>query len=343
IKSKLKKKEKEAVISQLKEARGLIVIGTHALVQGYVEINNLGVVIIDEQHRFGVNQRLALRKKGHSPHCLFMTATPIPRTFMLTCFGDLDKSIIDELPPGRIPPKTYFIRPKSFSRILSHLQSTLSEGQQIYVVYPLIEESEKLDLKSAMEGFEWFQNHFTDYKVGLIHGRLHPDEKSRIMTEFKDNKIQILVATTVIEVGIDVPNASLMIIQHVERFGLSQLHQLRGRIGRGKAAANCYLVGDPKTENANKRVHAMLETCDGFKLSEYDVLIRGPGDILGTRQSGLPDFAIADVMRDEKVLLSARKIAFKIVDEDQQLEQVPHQAMKQHLEKQVFFKTQQLN
>ena len=329
LKGGLKKKEKETLLNLFKQDEPCIIVGTHALIQDPVEIPNLGLAVIDEQHRFGVMQRLALKQKGIMPHCLFMTATPIPRTLLITSFGDLDKSIIHEMPPGRTPPKTYFFKDSSLASVYGFCRDELSKGHQIYIVFPLVEESEKLDLKSAMEGWDDLQkNVFPDYSVGLIHGRLTPQEKSEIMTKFKKKDCMILVATTVIEVGIDVPNATIMIIHHAERFGLSQLHQLRGRIGRGVGESRCFLIGDPKTTNAKQRVKAMLDTANGFKIAEYDLEIRGPGDMLGTRQSGLPDFNLAHLIRDEAILIQARKAAIELVEADPELKHPDHQAIK---------------
>ncbi len=331
LKSKMKKAEKQHTLECMQSEKPCIVVGTHALIQENVNLEACGVIIIDEQHRFGVMQRITLQKKGQSPHCLFMTATPIPRTFMLTCFGDLDKSIIDEMPPGRIPAKTLWVNEEQVPNVYQLCGKQLYNGDQLYIVYPLVEESEKLDLKSALDGFETIKKTFPEFKVGLLHGRMHPDEKQEVMEEFKKNQIQILVSTTVIEVGIDVPNASLIIIQDAERFGLSQLHQLRGRVGRGNQSSTCYLVSNSRSETAHKRLKAMLETSDGFKIAEYDVLIRGPGDVLGTKQAGLPSFNLADLIQDEKILITARKVAKKILAEDPTLMQPAHDSLKRQL------------
>lgn len=317
LKGKMTKKEKRLALAALTEQSPSVVVGTHALVQEAVDIPNVGLVIVDEQHRFGVMQRMILRQKGANPHCLFMTATPIPRSLMLTSFGDLDKTIIREMPPGRIPPKTYFFRENNMAKVYEFCRRELEKNRQIYIVYPLVEESEKLDLKSAVEGWEHIKNNiFPAHNVGLLHGRMSAAEKADIMDRFKTNNIRILVATTVIEVGIDVPNASLMIIRHAERFGLSQLHQLRGRIGRGGTESFCFLIADPKNPNAERRIKAMLDSSDGFQLAEEDLRIRGPGDILGTRQAGLPEFNMADLIKDEKILLTAKKAAQAVVRED---------------------------
>tara|TARA_A100001015_G_scaffold266202_1_gene315159 strand:- start:5610 stop:7682 length:2073 start_codon:yes stop_codon:yes gene_type:complete len=344
LKSKMRKKEKEMSLNLIQSSENVIVIGTHALIEDYVQIPNLGVVVIDEQHRFGVMQRSKLKNKGECPHCLYMTATPIPRSFMLTCFGDLDKSIIDEMPPGRIPPQSFLVKEEFLPNVYQSCYERLLEGEQIYIVYPLVEESEKIDLKSAEEGYENVSKVFPKQKVGLIHGRMHPDEKKTIMDQFKSNEIQILVSTTVIEVGVDVPNATIMIIRHAERFGLSQLHQLRGRIGRGKKASICYFISEAKTENAQKRLHSMCSTTDGFKIAEYDLMIRGPGDILGTRQSGLPDFKLANLIQDEKVLLKAKEEASNIIAKDPNLDAEEHKLLKEeYLKRQANFQLDSLN
>jgi ATP-dependent DNA helicase RecG len=327
LKGGMKKKEKQETLDKLSEETPCIIVGTHALIETNVTIPNLGLAIIDEQHRFGVIQRLKL-KKSQSPHCLFMTATPIPRTLLITSFGDLDKSIIDQMPPGRTPPKTYFFKEKSLPTLYTYFDDEIKKGFQVYVVFPLVEESEKIDLKSAIEGWEQLKSHFPNYEIGLVHGRMTPQEKSDIMKKFKEKTYQILVATTVIEVGIDVPNATIMMIHHAERFGLSQLHQLRGRIGRGAAESRCFLIGEPKTQNAKQRIKAMLDTTDGFKIAEYDLEIRGPGDMLGTRQSGLPEFNLGHLIRDEAILQQARKTAFAILESDPELTSPEHQHIK---------------
>ncbi len=330
LKGKMKVKEKREALTHI-QSKPCIVVGTHALIQDTVLFHELGLVVIDEQHKFGVMQRLKL-KKEISPHCLFMTATPIPRTFMLTAFGDLDKSIIDELPPGRLPAKTFFIKGDNAEKAYEKCRESLQLGRQLYVVFPLVEESEKLDLISAEEGFESIKDIYPDFKVGIIHGRLKSDEKTAVMAAFKKGETDILVATTVIEVGLDVPNATMMIIHHAERFGLSQLHQLRGRIGRGTQQSECFLIGVPKTDNGIKRIKAMVETTDGFKLAEYDLQIRGPGDMLGTRQAGLPDFHLGDIVRDEKILIIARHVATALLKEDPLLSDSKHAKIRTHLD-----------
>jgi ATP-dependent DNA helicase RecG len=320
LKSKMKKSDKELAMQTIQNNRATFIVGTHALIQEQVSFNNCGIVVIDEQHRFGVMQRALLQKKGNSPHCLFMTATPIPRSFMLTAYGDLDKSIIDELPPGRKPVKTETVTEEFLGQVYMACVRRLLNKEQLYVVYPLVEESEKLDLKSAIEGFETLCRVFSEFKVGLLHGKMHTKDKQEIMDAFKVGEIDILVSTTVIEVGVDVPNASMMIVQHADRFGLSQLHQLRGRVGRGGQQAICYLISDNKGEVAKQRLKAMTDTTDGFKIAEIDLMIRGPGDVLGTKQSGLPNFNISDLIKDEKILILARKIASELLKEDPDLQ-----------------------
>jgi len=341
LKGKLKTKEKNTIKEEIKKKVGCIVIGTHALLEETVSIPELGLMVVDEQHRFGVMQRMTLKNKAQSPHCLFTTATPIPRSFLLTCFGDLDKSIIDELPPGRTPAKTYYVTEKNIEAILVHCQKQLDQGRQLYVVYPLIEESEKLDLKSAQEGFLFFQKTYPNHRCALLHGRIPTEEKESIMSLFASGQIQVLVATTVIEVGVDVPNATMMIIFHAERFGLSQLHQLRGRIGRGTELSYCYLIGQAKTASAKQRLNAMLSTTDGFKLAEFDLAIRGPGEILGTRQSGLPEFKLADLSRDEDIARMARHFANSLFENNDLLTRYPF--LKQRLEQDNTLGLQPLN
>jgi len=333
LKGKQKASEKKKVLERLSSGDPLIVVGTHALIEDSVDIPNLGLVVIDEQHRFGVLQRQKLQQKASSPHCLFMTATPIPRSFMLTSFGDLDKSIIGELPPGRIPPKTHFVPESDQVQYRIFLKSQLDEGAQVYVVFPLVEESEKLDLTSAEQGFEEYKSLFPDTSIGLIHGKMKPQEKADVMASFKNNEFQLLIATTVIEVGVDVPNSTVMAIHHAERFGLSQLHQLRGRVGRGRKESHCFLIGDPKSENSKKRIQSMISTTDGFKLAEVDLQIRGPGDMLGTKQAGLPEFKLANLVQDEPILKLARTVAFRVIKDDPQLALPEHKGISDELQK----------
>jgi len=298
-----------------------IVVGTHALVQNDVEFKNLGLVIIDEQHRFGVMQRAKLMGKGINPDVLLMTATPIPRTLALTFYGDLDVSVIDELPSGRHPITTVWRRAQERAKIYSYIKDVVRRGEQVYIVYPLLEESEKIDLAAATQEYEKLSKDvFSDFNVGLIHGRMKPDEKEAVMNAFKSGDISILVSTTVIEVGVDVPNATVMLIEHAERFGLTQLHQLRGRVGRGPKKSYCILITSGKiTEDGMKRVKALTETNDGFKIAEIDLQLRGPGELYGTRQHGELGLRIADLVTDGEILNKAREAAFNLVMENPDL------------------------
>ncbi|MGB9716134.1 MAG: ATP-dependent DNA helicase RecG [Thermodesulfovibrionales bacterium] len=301
-----------------------IIVGTHALIQEGVIFKNLGLVVIDEQHRFGVMQRALLRKKGLNPDVLVMTATPIPRTLALTLYGDLDYSIIDEMPPNRVPVQTFLFSSKQKDAIYKKIREEINKGRQVYVVYPVIEESEKTDLRSAIMGKNAFEKLFPDLRVGLIHGRLKPEEREKIMTSFKSGEIDLLVCTTVIEVGVDVPNASLIIIIHAERFGLSQLHQLRGRVGRSSYASSCLLIAyEPYGDDARRRLNIMVKSNDGFRIAEEDLNIRGPGEFFGTKQSGMPDLRIANIVRDAPLLNIARKEAFTLIDKDPFLNNMP--------------------
>jgi len=292
-------------------------VGTHALLEEKVGFRKLGLVIVDEQHRFGVMQRAQLVKKGLRPDVLVMTATPIPRSLALTLYGELDRSVIDELPPGRTPIKTYYVPENKRVGTYQFMRERIQEGRQVFVICPLVSESEKIDLKAAMDEAARLQKEiFPEFKIGLLHGRLKGEEKDKIMRQFVAGKIHILVSTTVIEVGIDVTNATVMVIEHAERFGLSQLHQLRGRIGRGGEQSHCFLLAETKTPEAKTRIKAMLDSTDGFYIAEVDLQIRGPGDFCGTRQSGLPNFRVADIIRDEKTLKEARTAAFGLITED---------------------------
>jgi ATP-dependent DNA helicase RecG len=307
------------------------VVGTHALVQEGVRWKKLGLAVVDEQHRFGVAQRATLRGKGESPDVLVMTATPIPRTLALTLYGDLDVSVLDELPPGRRPVRTFARGENKRRAIYDFLHEQIAAGRQVYVVCPLVEESEAMDLRAATETAERLQRAFPDVRVGLLHGRMGAAEKDRVMREFKDGAIQMLVSTTVIEVGIDVPNASVMLIEHAERFGLSQLHQLRGRVGRGPWKSYCILLCDARSEDARRRVAAMTETNDGFRIAEVDLAVRGPGDFFGTRQSGLPELRVADLLRDAPVLEQARADAVALVQRDPRLLEPEHRELRRAL------------
>jgi len=292
-----------------------IVVGTHALIEQDVEFSKLGLVVVDEQHRFGVLQRYQLIRKGPQPDVLVMTATPIPRTLALTLYGDLDFSVIDELPPNRSPIVTRLAEEAARDRSFEFVRSKVQAGEQAYVVYPVIEESNKLDLRPAVKMFEHFSaNVFPEFSVGLLHGRLPSSEKEGVMRRFKQGEIQILVSTTVVEVGVDVPNATVMLIEHAERFGLAQLHQLRGRIGRGSKKSYCLLLAtDPRTPESDERLRTMTETTDGFKISEIDLKLRGPGEFFGTRQWGIPAFRIANVLRDQEILEWAKREAAEFV------------------------------
>lgn len=316
--SGMKGKAKKETMEQVADGRATIVIGTHAVIQEKVDFNRLGLGIVDEQHRFGVLQRGVLKKKGTNPDILVMTATPIPRTLAMTLFGDLSLSVIDELPPGRTPIETKVYYESRRTQVYDLIREEAAQGRQVYVIYPLVEESENSDLKAATQMAEHLQSDiFPGLRVGLLHGRMKPDEKEGIMHSFKDRQLDILVATTVIEVGIDVPNATLMVIEHAERFGLSQLHQLRGRVGRGSHRSRCILLTSGKfSEDGEKRLRVMETTTDGFKIAEADLEIRGPGDFLGTRQSGMPDFRVASILRDGAILDQARKAAFDLMEQD---------------------------
>jgi ATP-dependent DNA helicase RecG len=322
------KKDKDYEVISSGSAK--VVIGTHALIQEAVTFKKLGLIVIDEQHRFGVMQRAMLRRKGTNPDTLIMTATPIPRTLAITLYGDLHYSLIDELPPNRTPVVTKVLRENQKSGVYDMMDREIKTGRQVYVVYPLIEESEKSNLKAAITGTEALQKKFPDYRVGLIHGKLPTAERDEIMSDFKAGRIQILVSTTVIEVGVDVPNATLMVIIHAERFGLSQLHQLRGRVGRGAAKSHCLLLNYGGSADAMKRLDVMARTNDGFRIAEKDLEIRGPGEFFGTKQSGLPDLKAANLLRDYKLLEIARKQAFGLIGKDPSLS--AHPKLRRNLE-----------
>lgn len=292
-----------------------IVVGTHALIQEDVFFRSLSLVVTDEQHRFGVNQRSILRRKGFSPDVLTMTATPIPRTLAITAFGDMDVSTLSERPKGRKPITTYWVKHSMMDRVLGFISGEISQGRQAYLICPLIEESDKLDVQNAIDLYVAMQQAFPDYKVGLLHGRMTSAEKDEVMRAFYDGEVQLLVSTTVVEVGVDVPNATLMIVMDADRFGLSQLHQLRGRVGRGEHASYCVLIADPKSEVGQERMKVMTDTDDGFEVARRDLELRGPGDFFGTKQSGVPEFRIADMVSDFAVLEAARDDAARLVGE----------------------------
>lgn len=308
------RKEREDFLEALKHGRIDIVVGTHALLEEQVAFDNLGLIVIDEQHRFGVRQRDLIVDKAPDADVLVMTATPIPRSLALTLYGDLDLSVIDELPPGRQPVKTYFLQAREKQRVYQFLRQELQAGHQAYVVCSLIEESEKLEAEAAVQRAAELQADLPEYRVGLLHGRMKMEDKERVMNSFRSGEIQVLVATSVIEVGIDVANASLIIIEGAERFGLSQLHQLRGRVGRGEAAGYCVLVGDPQTDEARERIKALVRCQDGFQVAEKDLEIRGPGQLMGTRQHGLSDFQVVDIFRDAHLIEETRNMAAAYVD-----------------------------
>jgi len=320
--------------AEIKQLRGLLamgeidlVVGTHALVAGEIAFKDLVLSIVDEQHRFGVMQRAALsaaRPDGRFPHRMVMTATPIPRSLAMTLYGELDLSVIDELPPGRKPIETVLLRSGEGERVMELIRETLARGEQVYVVYPLVEESEKMDLRSASDSREQIARAFPQYRVDLVHGRLESEERHAAMERFSAGESAILVATTVIEVGVDVPGATLMVIEHAERFGLAQLHQLRGRVGRGGERGRCVLVARGSSQKSEQRLRAMTRTTDGFKIADADLDIRGPGDFLGTRQSGhLPELRIADLLRDTLLVAVARNVARAVIDEDPGLSKAP--------------------
>ncbi len=314
-----------------------ILIGTHALIEPAVEFKRLGLAIIDEQHRFGVAQRSKLwAKASPPPHVLVMTATPIPRTLAMTAYGDLDVSIIDEMPPGRKSIKTVHRQDSARLSVFKFLEDEVKQGRQVYVVYPLIEESATLDYKDLMDGYESLSRRFPlpDFRLGIVHGRMKPKDKDIEMARFSEGTSQILVATTVIEVGVNVPNASVMVVESAERFGLAQLHQLRGRVGRGSEQSYCILMTSGEiSKEANLRMETMCRTNDGFEIAEVDMELRGPGDLMGTQQSGVPDLKMADLMRDREILTAARYIASRILEEDAELELPKHAILKTELKR----------
>jgi ATP-dependent DNA helicase RecG len=301
-----------------------IAVGTHALIQDDVEFANLGVVVVDEQHRFGVRQRTLLKSKGNHPEMLTMTATPIPRSLAMTLHGDLDVSLLDERPPGRTPIKTVLLTHAQVNRAYQLVRGEILNGRQAYVVFPLIEESETLSARAATSEAERLQQEvFPERSVGLLHGKMRPEEKDAVMSEFAAGRLDILVSTTVVEVGVDVPNATVMVIENADRFGLSQLHQLRGRVGRGTYASYCVLVSDSRTEATLERLGILTESEDGFYIAEKDLELRGPGEFLGTRQSGLPDFVLADLIEDRAILEQAKEAAAELTANPDSLREYP--------------------
>ncbi|MDA3130653.1 ATP-dependent DNA helicase RecG [Aliibacillus thermotolerans] len=309
-------KERKEWKEKMEKGEVMIVVGTHALIQDDVIFNQLGLVITDEQHRFGVEQRRSLHAKGNDPDVLFMTATPIPRTLAISVFGDMDVSLLDELPAGRKPIQTYWVKPGLLERVLVFIEKEIQKGRQAYVICPLIEESEVLDVQNAIDVHTQLQTHFPHFRIGLLHGQLPSKEKEQVMQSFSKGETHILVSTTVVEVGVNVPNASVMLIYDADRFGLAQLHQLRGRVGRGEHQSYCILIADPKGETGIERMRIMEETEDGFLLAEKDLELRGPGDVFGKKQSGLPEFRIADVVHDHRALETARKDASQLINND---------------------------
>ena len=331
--SSVKGKKRREILGELADGNIDVLIGTHALIQDDVSFKNLGLVITDEQHRFGVEQRRVLREKGESPDVLFMTATPIPRTLAITVFGEMDVSVIDEMPAGRKTIETYWAKHDMLDRVLGFMEKELAQGRQAYVICPLIEESDKLDVQNAIDVHHTLSVYFgSRYKVGLMHGRLNSAEKDAIMQEFTENKSQVLVSTTVVEVGVNVPNATFMLIYDAERFGLSQLHQLRGRVGRGEFQSYCILLADPKNEVGKERMRIMTETNDGFELSEKDLELRGPGDFFGKKQSGMPEFRVADMVHDYRALETARNDAAVMVQSTAFWQSEKYRSLRQTLE-----------
>ncbi|WP_373598369.1 ATP-dependent DNA helicase RecG [Paraclostridium bifermentans] len=341
----LTKKQKEKVLEKVKNNEIDILIGTHALIEDKVEFNNLGIVITDEQHRFGVRQRNKLSEKGYNPDILVMTATPIPRTLALILYGDLDISIIDELPPGRQPIETIAVYKDKRDRAYNSLvRSEVEKGRQVYIVCPLVEESEAIEAKAAVDLVEELKSEFfTDLRLGLLHGKMKPSEKDETMKKFKNKELDILVSTTVIEVGVNVPNATLMIIENAERFGLAQLHQLRGRVGRGSHKSYCILIYSSKSEVCSQRMNIMEQTTDGFKISEKDLEIRGPGEFFGTRQHGLPELKVANIFKHMKILKVAQQEARYIIGEDSKLSSYENKFLKQQVLKKFENRLQEIS
>jgi len=327
----IKKKEREVFLEKIRSGNARIIVGTHALIQDKVEFNSLAFIVIDEQHKFGVMQRAKLKAKGITPDVLVMTATPIPRTLSLTFYGDLDVSVIDELPANRKNIKTALRTETDRTKVYDFIKKEISSGRQVYIVYPIINESEKLDLKSAIKHYEILKEGvFSKYKIGLVHGKMNWHEIDSTIEDFKNRKLDILVATTVIEVGIDIPNATIMVIEEAQRFGLSQLHQLRGRVGRGAEQSYCILMAESRGEVSTERLKIMTETNDGFKISETDLKLRGPGEFFGIRQSGELNFTAADIVKDTELIQKAKDSAFKVINEDPQLRSYHNTVIREH-------------
>jgi ATP-dependent DNA helicase RecG len=326
--------EKEAIRIGLQEGSIKVVIGTHALIEGPVQFSDLQLAVIDEQHRFGVEQRASLRSKGSTPHLLVMTATPIPRSLALTLYGDLDLTIMDEMPAGRQPVATHVLRPQERERAYTLIRTQIKSGQQAFVIYPLIEESEKIDSRAAVDDYDALSKEiFPNLKLGLLHGRMRPAEKDEVMRKFRDKGFDILVSTTVVEVGVDVPNATVMLIEGANRFGLAQLHQLRGRVGRGSDKSYCLLIPDHEDAVENERLQAMAESNDGFVLADRDLQQRGPGEFLGTRQSGYASGLRMASLTDLGLIENARSHAQKLFEEDAKLEKPENALLSEALER----------
>jgi ATP-dependent DNA helicase RecG len=331
---RLSNKQRQQARERIATGRGMVAVGTHALIQEGVSFARLGLAIVDEQHRFGVLQRAALRDKGIMPHVLVMTATPIPRTLTLTLYGELDVSVIDELPPGRKPVRTHWKTPEERLKVYAGVRKLVEEGRQAYVICPLIDESDKLQVRAAEEMAEHLQKDvFPDLRVGLLHGRMKPAEKEAVMEAFRAGEMDILVSTTVIEVGVDVPNAAAIVIEDADRFGLAQLHQLRGRVGRSEHQSYCVLIANPKSDDGQRRMDIMTRTNNGFLIAEEDLRIRGPGEIYGTRQSGMPSFRVADLVKDMRLLEVARQEAFHLLESDPDLSRPEHAALREAVER----------
>jgi ATP-dependent DNA helicase RecG len=333
LRGSLKAAEKSAVRESIARGDVDIAIGTHALVQDDVEFSRLALAVVDEQHRFGVEQRAKLREKGGTPHVLVMTATPIPRTLALTVYGDLDITVLDEMPPGRPETKTYRVPPRQRESANKFVRTKVGEGRQAYVICPLVEESETIETKAAVQEYERLSRDvFPDLRLGLLHGRMSPGEKDATMRAFRDGQLDVLVSTAVVEVGIDVPNATVILIEGADRFGLTQLHQFRGRVRRGELQSYCLLLFDNPSEEGEKRLAIMESTTDGFKLAEADLEMRGPGEYFGTRQSGLPDLRVAK-LTDTKLIELAKDEATRILDADPELDRPEHGALRDQVRK----------